>query len=73
MVPPSAPIARKRGRPPKLCSAVLLPAPTLDKRSVNLAKAKNVHQQGGPTPKIPPTVSPGMPPTVIPTVINRQV
>ena len=75
-VPPSAPIPQKRGRPPKLRAAVPLTATALDERRVNLTKAPNVHQQGGPTPTVPstvpPTVPPGMPPTVMPTVINRQ-
>ena len=76
-VPPSAPIARKRERPPKLRPALPLTAPALDERRVNLAEPPNVHQQGGPPTTIPPTVPPmeppGMPPTVRPTVINRQV
>ena len=72
-VPPSAPIARKRGHPPKLRAAVPFTAPALEERRVNLAKAPNVHQQGGPTPTVPPTVPPGMPPLMMPTVINHQV
>ena len=80
-VPPSAPIARKRGRPRKLRVAVPLPALALDERRVNLAKAPNVHLQQGPPPTVPPRVPwtvptmvpPGLPLTVMPTVINRQV
>ena len=77
-VPPSAPIARKRGRFAQLRAAMPLPAPSLDEcRRVNLAKAPNVHQKDGPYPTVPPTVSPTlppeMPPTMMPTVINRQV
>ena len=76
-MPPSAPIARKHGRPPKLHAAASLPSLELYKNRVNLAKAPSVHQQAGPAPTLPPTVSltvpPGMPPTVMPTVINRQV
>ena len=76
-VPLSAPIARKRGRPPKLRPALPLTAPALDERRVNLAKPPNVHQQGKPPTTVPPTVPstilPGMLPTMMPTVINRQV
>ena len=76
-VPPSAPIARKRGRPSKLSAAMPLTAPALDERRVNLANAPNVYQQRGPTPTVAPTVSPtvppGIPPTVTPTIINRQI
>ena len=72
-MPPSAPIARKRGRPPKLHAAASLPSPALDKKRVNLPKAPNVRQQGGPPPTVPPTILPGMPPTAMLTIINRQV
>ena len=76
-VPPSAPIARKRGRPPKLHAAESLPSPAHDKNRFDLAKAPNVREQGEPPPTLPPTVPPtvqsGLPPTVMPAVINRQV
>ena len=72
-MPPSVPIARKRGRPLKLHAVALFPSPALDKNLVDLAKAPNVLQQGGPPPTVPPTVKPGMQPTVMPAVINREV
>ena len=72
-VPPSAPIALKRGRPPKLRAAVPLTAPALRESCLNFAIAPDVHPQGGPTTTVQPTVPPGMPPSMMPTVINRQV
>ena len=76
-MPPSAPIARKRGRFPKLQVAASLPSPSLDNNRVDFAKALNLRQQGGPLPNVPPTVPPTVQlrtqPTVLPAVINRQV
>ena len=84
-MPPSAPIVQKRGRPPKLRAAASLPLPALDKNCVDLAKAPNVRQQGGPPPTLPPTVPtkvqpgmlptvlPPMPPTVKPSIVNREL
>ena len=72
-VPPLAPIARKRGRPPKLHAAASLPLRALEKNRVNLAYAPTVRQQGKSPPTVQPTVPPATPPTGMPSVTNRLV
>ena len=80
-MPPSVPIARKRGRLSQLRAAVPKSAPALDERRDNLVKAPNIHQQGVPaptgpstvSPEMPQTVPPGMPPTIMQTAIHSQL
>ena len=72
-MPPLAPIARKRGRPPKLHAAASLPLQALEKNRVNLADATTVRQKGKSPPTVQPTVPPATPSTRMPSVTNRHV